>query len=214
MTFKQRDREFIQCSEKIAEQRILIGFVQQIILTSYRTSFHIYKDNFISLKKALSDYYEVLDSLLEKDVKRWHIQRNIIRHFHNVISSAKSFIDYLNISKREIAFKEEFEIQIESVFNKSELHDFMNLLRNYVIHIHNLPLISRREMKKNNGAIETVHYESFDKDRIVEYLNSLNKRSNSKNFLLAKEFLEKSPKHINLTEVLYEYDKLLSEFYA
>lgn len=213
MTLTQRDREFIQYSRKVEEQRILKGFSQQKVLHNYRTSFFIYKDNLISLKKVLVNYYEILDSLTEKDVKRWHIQRNIIRNLHNVISSSKTFIDYLNVSKRKQGFCELFENKIETVFRQSELHNFMHLLRNYVIHIHCLPLISRRELKRNNDNIEKADYESFDKQKLTEYLITLKKKKNSFNFDLVKSYLEKSPKYINLVEVLIKYDKILSEFY-
>jgi len=214
MTLNQRDREFIQCSKKIAEQRNLIGFSQQKILSSYRTSFFIYKENLVSLRKVLKKYYEIHDTLYEKDVKRWHIQRNIIRHFHNVISSANSFIDHLKRTKRKAGFLSEFEQKFETLFKNNELHDFMHVLRNYVLHIHCLPLISRKDMRRNNGKKEVRIYESLDKHRIIEFINSLNTKKDSNAFPKAKSYMEKTTDKISLNNVVNDYDKILTDFYS
>lgn len=92
---------------KIDEFKMSKEFMLFKILTLFRHSFYNYKYNLISLNKSLKFYYSIQDELLNKDIKRWHIQRIIGGKFQNVISSAQFFIEHLKKSKRDICFQEE-----------------------------------------------------------------------------------------------------------
>lgn len=85
----------------------------------------------------------------------------------------------------------------------------MLVLRNYISHIQSLPIISRVELKKNNNLLSVLRYESLDKARIIDYLDTENK----KNYRLALSYIQSSSKFINLNDVLKEYDLLLTNFY-
>lgn len=213
MKYSQKDeinvKNLFECSRKVEELRKLKGFNCYKLLTGYRQSFFNYKDNFISLNRQLTFYYKNQLELFSRDIKRWHIQRKVIGKFHNVISSAQFFIDYLKKDKRKIFFEKELLNEIEIVFEKSELGAFILVLRNFITHIQRLPIISRYEPKKNNGIINILQYESIDKSKIIEYLESENK----KNYTLANSFMINSPQVMNLNEIISEYDRVLSEFY-
>lgn len=202
-------KDYFKYSTKIEELRSLTGFKQYKLITGYRHSFFNYKDNYIALNKLLNNYYTIQKELFGHDIKRWHIQRKVIGNFQNVISSAQFFIEHLKKHKRKTGFENELIKEIESVFEKNELYDFLLVLRNFISHVQILPLISRRELKKDNLVFSSLSYESIDKSKIVEYLKTENKN----NYKLAKSFLENSPKFINLNETLSKYDKLLSSFY-
>jgi len=178
------------------------------LLSGTRQSFIIYKYNHIRLKKRLTRYYQDQLNTFNDDIKRWRIQRKIIGDFHNVISSAQHFIEYLKKGKRQTNFKDELESELKSRFISNELYEFIFVLRNYISHVNRLPLISRMELVKDKKRINPISYESLDKRKMLEYIESEKPK-----YSQAKSFLNRSEDFINLNDVIFDFDKNLNGMY-
>jgi len=148
-------------------------------------SFYVFKKNHTELNSAILTY-----RLPQVYIKLWDIrnrkklyqfQKEIIRLFHNFLSSSGSLIDHTRIFIRELYentdFLEEYRNEIKKEFEDSTLAQFIKDLRNYILH-KGIPLIKPNlplEQNKVFFLISVYKLQKWDKwsKKSREYLNNL-----------------------------------------
>lgn len=163
-------------------------------LLEFRTSFFVYRRNYIDFNNSIKEYYSTLDTLHNNSIKRWYRQRNIIKHIHNVLYSARTLVE--KYWKGEVL--------------DDSFHCFMKELRNYITHKNSFPLTSKRIL--SNGEIR--RFETIRLDGFKEYLEyEICEHPKWNGLRLAEAFLIKVESDINLNELLFKYNDKLNEMH-
>lgn len=204
-----RDKLEIQLFKKNQEIKNSSGFYALLELNTIRTSYFIFSENYRNYSKTLKCYYSVSSNILNNSVKRWHRQKNVIKDIHNVVSSAKSYVDHLKqIECTAIAKKRVHEFEREPLFN------FIRALRNFLVHREPLYLSSRIENHTIKGEISTLQYESFKKQTFEAYLEMRSVEAKKSYDRMALEYLKNLPEIINLNLIFSELKDLLSNLHS
>lgn len=159
-----------------------------------RTTFHIYLNNYLDLKREINIYYSETFEL-ENGLVRRTSQKSLIRRYHNFLSSARVFTAQF----------------VQEDFNDG-FHCFIKELRNYSIHKNFFPLSSRFDMNQNG----TSRYESIQINKIEEYLKEQikNSKSRKKGLINALVFLNSLKPVLNLNDLLEDYfQKMINEYH-
>jgi len=178
-------------------------------------SHSIFYKNYYDWRKVCKEYRDVDGAVRFNDAWRWRKQKAIIRSFHNLIVSFRSYVEYL----KEIKKREDINQEIKSfldkevdIFEKSHLTCFVILLRNMIVHRQMYPLRSKgigREEEKS-GEIYMHRFQSINRADVEEYINSQGHRPSKE---AAKPFLSLQPKDINIEAILDEHFVAVNEIH-
>lgn len=206
----EKDKLVIEFLTKIKNIRASAGFTIIRKIWTFRTSFSIYAENYRVLTKTLNKYYENTNIHRENSVNRWRIQRTIIKDIHNLISSAKSYIEHIS----KMNSSQSFQQKISKEFEKNPLYHFIRSLRNFLMHEEPLPLISEIEFSRlETGQVETSQFESMDKKSFKNFLKRRTNNGQNSQDAMAMNYLEHLPDKFNLNTILQEHNKLLCSFH-
>ena len=166
-------------------------------LTRLRTAIFIYKENYRTLKKALRKYHSDQHNIAENTIKRWRPQRILVKDFHNVIMSARTYVEQNNKNHLNDPF-----------------HCFMKELRNFIVHREGLRLISRAITEEGKMIrYETIDWKTF-KVYLDERIHEFRKKQKIEAPKHAKDFLSKLPDKISFNKLLEEYDRIITAFHT
>lgn len=206
----ERDRYIFDFMKRIEEIRKSSGFDILQKIRIFRTSFSVYSENYRVLTKTLKQYYSNERILLENSVTRWRKQRIVVKDIHNVISSAKSYVDH--ISKMDSS--ETVRQKIKAEFERNPLYHFIRALRNFLLHKEPLSLVSRIEHSRlKTGQIKSLQYESMNKASFTNYLTQRTSNGQNTHDTMAIQYLQQLPDKINLNTVMREFNDLLCSFH-
>ncbi|MFC4096506.1 hypothetical protein [Euzebyella saccharophila] len=163
-------------------------------LNKPRTVFKLYLLNYIDLKKELKSYYVDDDFLFSDNSLRRAKQKNLLKCFQNVLSSARIYVSMF----------------VENDY-EDDFHCFMKELRNYSIHKSVFPLSSRIRVTQT----EVKRYESFQIDKIKnDLLNEIdNSKSKKAGLKKALSFIQSHEPEIILNELFENYYYKLKKHY-
>ncbi len=171
-------------------------------------SIFIFHGNFEQLTSIINEFNS-RKSLLLFDVRnttelgRFLVE--VTRLLHNYVASAMTLVDHTRILVRELyngsefsEFNNEYNAEIESKFQLNPLHQFVQGLRNYIVH-KGLPIVGG----------------NLDPNKIETYLiiNFAELRDDFKWNKLAKEFISSRVEDEKLEIIVSDYCKLVSEFH-
>lgn len=169
-------------------------------------SSYVFKRNYTELKDALLTY-----SLPQVYIKLWDVrkrknlykfQKEIIRLFHNFLSSSGSLIEHTRIFVRETykstQFGEEYTNKIKKEFDNSLLAHFIKDLRNYILH-KGIPLIKPNLPLEQDQAFFLISVYK------LQQWDGWTKKS--------KEYLNSLKYDIKLHEIINEYETKVANFY-
>jgi len=88
--------EFIRLYEK---STACAGFAVFKNISALRISYSIYYENYRTIKRSFKTYYSDENLINQNSVKRWRKQRIIIKDFHNLVTSAQSYVEYIKTGK-------------------------------------------------------------------------------------------------------------------
>src|SRR5690606_6725292 len=152
--------------------------------------------NYYEWKKACKSYHDADRETRFDDTWRWRRQRAIIRAFHNLIVSFRSYVEHIKelVERENInqASKEYLQNEL-SLFEKSHITCFVVLLRNMMVHRQVYPLISKSIGREDPKSGERYFHEfqGINSEEVVEYINSPGHRHSKE---AAKPFLKQQPK--------------------
>jgi hypothetical protein len=208
----ERTNLILNFLKRIENCRNSRGFYHLIEIRKIRTSFFIYSENHLDLKRTLKQYYSNPNILTENSIIRWRAQRVIIKDVHNVISSSISFIDRIYKNKKD--FPKTVENELILKIKQEPLYNLIRALRNYLIHIEPISLVSKKHHTiHTSGNIEIFQYESMNKDSFINYLKDRAKNDKNEWDKKALEYLKNLPDKINLNKLIQDFDILISSFH-
>ena len=163
-------------------------------LTRLRTAIFIYKENYRILKKSLQKYHSDPQNIGINSVKRWRLQRILVKDFHNVIMSARAYVEQNNKN-----------------YLSDPFHCFMKELRNFIVHKEGLRLISKATTEEGNR----IRYESVDLKNFAVYLDEqIQKHKDWNGLKYAKEYFSKLPNKVSFNKLLEEYDIKITSYHV
>lgn len=171
--------------------------------------------NYYEWKKACKSYHDADRETRFDDAWRWRRQRAIIRKFHNLIVSFRSYFEHIKelVERENINEESKGYLRNElSLFEKSHITCFVVLLRNMMVHRQVYPLISKgigREDPKS-GERYFHEFQSINSEEIEEYINSPGHRPSKER---AKPFLKQQPKDLDIESILYQYFLSVNELH-
>jgi len=161
--WRKLSREYTRCE----------GFRIRNELQAARTYYEIFAANHEELKEVLSDTKNpVLWSRIWGDVTyRRHLQREVIRRLHNYVAAARSMVEHTRKFVRQTysdtALVAEYQAQVDQRFSHSPLCNFVQDLRNFVLHKN--PQAVRLTMTIRKDDLLTRSFTSLDLDRLREW---------------------------------------------
>lgn len=180
-------------------------------------SLNVFQMNAIELIDAsqrVKDPEQGLALLLEKNREaRRQAHRELSRHIHNFVSSALTLVEHTRVFMRkhyaETELLSAYENQVETTFLQSPVAQFVQGLRNYMLH-RGLPNSSMFMNFKSNpdsmngsGTMETgVHYDTAS---LLEWKDWKP---------LAREYLKSAGEHLDLYDFAQEYLTLVNQFHG
>jgi len=190
------------------------GRIIDELIKTLKANFGIFIENFLELKKALFifeiDEFEYSNININNDRYYFHYIKEILRLFHNYITSSVSFLEHCNGLMSDLFEEESEQMKIYQTkkdhFYNNELFCFVRVLRNYIVH-------------KNCNIVGVVHnwdstgYSKFIELRTDEIntwidnaLGKFKKKTIRKTYIKAREYLEnKKFERIQLPTLINEY---------
>lgn len=186
-----------------------VGFLVTARFDSVELSYRIFKDNLHDLVNWLDQddfpkFYFPLNDPRNNDLEINYWMK-YTRKIHNVLAGAKTFVDHTCVAKDDIAkHKKDFGVQYEKLAETDLKNDpiskFVLDFRNRLLH---------------NGLINyNVHYDLMNEEGI-----SIKFKLNVKDLKAwggwtapSKCFLKTLDNEMDLTEILFDYDKRICEF--
>ena len=172
-------------------------------------SYYAFTTNYLELQKALDAYQ---DPSFFKDL--WNIDNRdklfryldeITRLLHNFLASVKSLVDHTRIIVRKLPrsklFLKEYERRIRKSFQESTLSNFVQHLRNYVLH-KGMPLLTA--VGRVTPAKASNHSIDLNLD-LLRAWDGWNKYST--------QYLDDMPDEVNLESVILSYKETVEDFY-
>lgn len=191
----KKDEEFLRLFRIVDKLMITEGAVIYKDLMHLRTAIFIYKENYRILKKTLKSYHSDIRNLNSNSVKRWRQQRVLIKDFHNVLTSVRTYIE---------------QHDYQESYLKDPFHCFMKELRNFIIHKQTLRLVSKATAEKR----KFIRYESMDWKAFENYLDEqINEHKKRNGLKYAKDYLLSLSGKVSLDKVLEDYDRKVSLFH-
>ncbi len=118
------------------------GFRYLTRMKLHERSLHIFWGNFTDLMRTL-DFVEDTNNIQavwteEKRQDQKFFHREVVRHFHNFLSSAQSLVEHTRIFMKDAhegqPIYERYELQVENRFANDPSARFIQDLRNYFLH--------------------------------------------------------------------------------
>jgi hypothetical protein len=180
-------------------------------------SLNIFRMNAIALIEAIQrvkDPDQGMTFMLEANREgRLQAHRELNRHIHNFVSSALALVEHTRVFMREhyadTKMLESYETQVVATFAQSHMTQFIQGLRNYMVH-KGLPnssmymkFIPIPEATGGMGVLETgIQYETaslLDWDRWNP---------------MARKYLEQAEGHLDIHDFAQEYMELVNQFHG
>jgi hypothetical protein len=196
-------RKIEQLTKKIESSE---GWKIEMGTRNLGTSYYIFITNYDQLKKALElfDRDEGNIWAIKNRDKFDLFQTEVIRLFHNYLSSVRSLVEHARIVVNEVhgngKFLGEYKLKVKGMFGGSNLSYFMQDMRNYILH-KGIP--SMMAQKAFSGSIET-NFIFLD----LSALKAWNRWSKE-----GRKYLNSAKGNINLYEIIVNYGSLVIEFY-
>jgi len=200
-TFKERDK----AAEKLMS---LDGWQTGRKIERLEISIFIFRGNLEDIMKRI-EFFKSPSSLILQDVRNrdelHQFFKEITRLLHNYLASAMTLVDHTRILVRELydgenfsQFKDEYDSKKMICFAENPLHQFIQGLRNYIIH-KELPVI---------GSI--LNLNEIKSDLIID-ISEL--RNNFEWNKFAKEFMDSKNDDEKLESIVLDYFKLVLDFH-
>jgi hypothetical protein len=200
-TYKERDK----AAEKLMS---LDGWRIEEKIEILEVSIFIFSRNFEELMESI-ELFKDPSSLILHDVRNTkelrHFLKEVTRLLHNYLAAAMTLVDHTRILVRELynedkfaEFNAEYSYKIKEIFAENPLHQFVQDLRNYIIH-KKLPMVG-----------STLNLNEIQANLIVD-LSEL--RKNFKWRKYAKEFLDSKGDDEKLEILISDYFNLVYEFH-
>jgi hypothetical protein len=176
-----------------------------------RPTLEILKGNFSELKRHLDSHSDLRDNksfsprTMEGKIELGVYLKELNRLTHNYITSAKTVVDHQrklvdNLFSNKADFPE-YSIEIELRFKNSPLHNFIQQLRNYILHF-GLPEIT--SLKVFNGITgEYFSVVKLSKESLLKY-DGWNEN--------AKGYINSLPEENNYLNIIEEYNLKVQNF--
>ena len=180
-------------------------------MTLHERSLHIFEGNCIDLTRAL-DYVEATENILnlwaeDNRDKQQFAHREVVRHFHNVVSAAQSLVEhtrnFMSIWHKDTPIHGQYSRKIKAEFAEDPLARFVQDLRNYFLH---------KEIPPSKMVL-TFNVDTKDppKSRVLLRLNDLKRWNRWKKE--SKVFLESRGEDMELRDLLNQYRAKVTTFY-
>jgi hypothetical protein len=190
------------------------GYRISLKIRALRRSYHVFEGNYHYLVSALDHFARtvVIMELWREDnrAKLDLFLNEITRLLHNFLAGAATLVDHTRVFKNEMykgqSFEKTYQEKLERDVSSSPLVNFVQDLRNYVLH-KELPITSAElSFKREAGGTSTVFSSTIQLD--VDKLRGWN-RWNSKSRLYLNTLDDK----VKIKEVVEQYEAIIRAFY-
>ena len=190
--------------------RTLPGWEVKITLERFSISVYIFQGNYSDLLEPITRFKKAETFIELHDVRNADdlefFFKYVTRLVHNFLAAAMTLVDHCRILVRDFyaaekyaEFVAEYELKKTEYFVENPLHQFIQRLRNYILHVA-LPIVG-----------STMNLNNFTSHLIIQY-SSL-KESSFKWGHYAGIFLEGKQETGELEELITEYYNLVISFY-
>lgn len=200
-TFKERD-------EAVEKLMSLDGWRIGEKIERLEISIFIFRGNFEDIMKSI-EFFKSSSSLILHDVRNRNelhqFFKEVTRLLHNYLASAMTLVDHTRILVRELyggetflEFNNEYDSKIKTCFVENPLHQFIQELRNYIVH-KELPIVGSK-----------LNLEEIKADLIIDISELRNNFHWKKS---AKEFIDSKGDDEKLGSITSDYFKLVLDFH-
>lgn len=200
-TYKERDKAV----EKLMS---LNGWLIGEKIERLEISIFIFGRNFEELMRSIESFKKPTSFILLDVRNRDELHeffKEVTRLLHNYLASAMTLVDHTRILVRELyneekfaEFNEEYSSKIKVTFAENPLHQFIQGLRNYIVH-KELPMV---------GAI--INFNDINANLTVD-MSVLSENFDWSKY--AREFLKSKDNDEKLETLVTEYFKIVYEFH-
>ena len=172
----------------------------------FHSTVQIFRSNAAEVMTFLrdSEQADTNESVFEVEAFR-ELQQELARLVHNFAAGAFTLVEharaFFGAAYGTSSLFAAYDAEVETRFRKNPLHNFLQGLRNYVVHQRFPPMTTMRSWSLG-GRITHLHF--WQKMDLLKW-----ERWN----VAAKVFLERSLDQIYVKHVVSDYEKLVNEFY-
>ena len=172
----------------------------------FHSTVEIFRANAAEVMRFLreSEQADTNESVFEVEAFR-SLQQELARLVHNFAAAAFTLVEharaFFGAKYGTSSLFAAYDAEVERRFRKNPLHNFLQGLRNYVVH-QRFPAMTTMRSWSQGGRITHLHFWQR-----IDLLKS--DRWNA----TAKLFLEQSIEQIYVKHVVFDYEKLVNEFY-
>lgn len=178
-------------------------------------SYWIFHRNYVELQKYLEEIQKLptffqwisVDAYIERD----QVLLELTRMLHNFLSSAMMLVDHTRALVKlwydQHIFFQQYDSEIKNRFRKSDLHRFIQCLRNYTLH-YLLPLPHvNLSFSRNSLSEEFVNHSAIvlSRKQLLQWKGWDQK---------ARSYLQSNDGDIVLGDLLNEYFKIVHDFHS